>query len=200
MYLTEKQERIYGYIKEYIKDNNRPPSFTEIREHFGFSSLNAVYEHVDNLARKGFIKKGLPNQKRSITLTEENKRAVSIPLLGLVRAGEPIDVCETVDYVDVPEEMLARGENVALRVTGNSMIDGNICDGDVIIVKRQSTAENGQVVVALINDQATVKEIHFHKDKIELRPRNPELKPIFVSKSEDFQIYGILVGMYRTYR
>jgi repressor LexA len=200
MYLTERQKRVYRFIKEYIKDNDMAPSYTEIREHFGFKSLNAVYEHIDNLVRKGFIKKGLPNQKRSITLADQKKRAVSIPLLGLVRAGEPIDVCETVDYVDVPEEMLARGENVALRVTGNSMIDGNICDGDVIIVKRQNTAENGQVVVALINNQATVKEIHFHKEKIELRPRNPEMKSILVSANEDFQIYGILVGMYRKYK
>lgn len=200
MHLTEKQERVYKFIKDYIEDNNRPPSYTEICGHLGFSSLNAVYEHLDSLARKGFIKKGLPNHKRSITLADQKKPAVSIPLLGLVRAGEPIDICEAVEYVDVPEDMLARGENVALRVTGNSMIDGNICDGDVIIVKRQSTAENGQVVVALINDQATVKEIHFHKDKIELRPRNPEVKPIFVSTGEDFQIYGILVGMYRKYK
>jgi repressor LexA len=200
MHLTERQKRVYTFIKEYIKDNDMAPSYMEIREHFGFSSLNAVYEHVDSLLKKGFIKKGLSNQKRSITIADQKKRAVSIPLLGLVRAGEPIDVCETIEYIDVPEEMLARGENVALRVTGNSMIDGNICDGDVIIVKRQHTAENGQVVVALINNQATVKEIHFYKDKIELRPRNPEMKAIFVGRSDDFQIYGILVGMYRKYR
>jgi repressor LexA len=200
MHLTEKQKRVYMFIKEYIKDNDMAPSYMEIREHFGFSSLNAVYEHIDNLVRKGFIKKGLSNQKRSITLADRKRRAVSIPLLGLVRAGEPIDVCESIEYIDVPEEMLARGENVALRVTGNSMIDGNICDGDVIIVKRQNTAENGQVVVALIDNQATVKEIHYHKEKIELRPRNPEMKSIFVNGSEDFQIYGILVGMYRKYK
>ena len=200
MHLTESQKRVYKFIKEYIKDNDMAPSYTEIKEHFGFKSLNAVYEHVDSLAKKGFIKKGQSNQKRSIMLVEQKKRAVSVPLLGLVRAGEPIDVCETVEYVDVPEEMLARGENVALRVVGNSMIDSNICDGDVIIVKRQSTAENGQIVVALVNSQATVKEIHFSKEKIELRPRNPELKPILVAKDADFQIYGILVGMYRKYR
>ncbi len=200
MHLTEKQKRVYMFIKEYIKNNDMAPSYLEIMEHFGFSSLNSVYEHLDNLIKKGFIKKGLSNHKRSITLTGRKKTAVSIPLLGLVRAGDPIEVCETVDYVDVPEEMLARGENVALRVTGNSMIDGNICDGDVIIVKRQNTAENGQVVVALINNQATVKEIHFHKGKIELRPRNPEMESIFVTGSEDFQIYGILVGMYRKYK
>ncbi len=200
MYLTEKQKRVYKFIKEYIKEKDMSPSYTEIGEHLGFRSLNAVHEHLDNLARKGFIKKGLSNQKRSITLADQRKRAVSIPLLGLVRAGEPIDACETVDYIDVPEEILAKGENVALRVTGNSMIDGNICDGDVIVVKRQNTAENGQVVVALVDGRATVKEIHFHKEKIELRPRNPEMRSIFVSMNEDFQIYGILVGMYRSYR
>lgn len=200
MYLTEKQQQIFKFIKDYIKQNNISPSYAEIKERFGFKSLNAVYEHLDNLSRKGFIKKGLSNQKRSITLPNQKKSSASIPLLGLVRAGEPIDVCETVEYVDVPEEMLAKGENVALRVTGNSMIESNICDGDVIIVKRQNTAENGQIVVALIENQATIKEIHFHKDKIELRPRNPEMKSLFVNAEEDFEIYGVLVGMYRKYK
>lgn len=176
------------------------PSFLEIQEHFGFKSLNAVYEHVDNLYKKGFITKGLSNEKRSITLTEQKKRAVSIPLLGLVRAGEPIEACEAVEYVDVPEDMLARGENVALRVTGDSMIESNICDGDVIIIKRQSTAENGQIAVAIIDNKATIKQIYFHKDKIELRPRNPEMKPIFITGDKDFQIYGTLVGLFRKYR
>ncbi len=200
MNLTEKQKRIYEFIKEYIETNNMSPSFLEIREYFGFKSLNAVYEHVDNLVRKGFIRKGLSNQKRSITLTEQKKNSVSIPLLGLVRAGEPIDVHETAEYIDVPEEMLARGENVALKVTGSSMIESNICDGDIIIVKRQSVAENGQIAIAIIDNQATIKQIYYHKNKIELRPRNPEMKPIFITGDKDFQIYGVLVGLFRKYR
>ena len=200
MYLTERQKRVYRFIKEYIETNDMSPSYTEIKGHLGFKSLNAVHEHVDNLVRKGFIKKGLSNQKRSITLTEQKRSAVSIPLLGLVRAGEPLDVCEVIEYVDVPEEILARGENVALKVIGDSMIESGICDGDVIIVKRQNTAENGQIVVALLDNQATVKEIHFNRDKIELRPRNPEMTSLFISANEDFQIYGVLVGLYRRYQ
>jgi repressor LexA len=200
MHLTEKQKRVYSFIKEYIEANDMSPSFLEIQDHFGFKSLNAVYEHVDNLVKKGFIKKGLSNRKRSMSLTDQKKNAVSIPLLGLVRAGEPIEVCEAVEYVDVPEEMLARGENVALRVTGDSMIESNICDGDIIIVKRQSNAENGQIAIAIIDNRATIKQIYFHKDKIELRPRNPEMKPIFITGDKDFQIYGTLVGLFRKYR
>ncbi len=200
MHLTEKQKKIYNFIKEYIETNDMSPSFLEIQEYFSFKSLNAVYEHVDNLIRKGFINKGPSNQKRSITLTQQKKNAVSIPLLGLVRAGEPIEVCEVVEHVDVPEEMLAKGENVALKVTGNSMIDSNISDGDIVIVKRQSTAENGQIAIAIIDNQATIKQIYFHKDKIELRPHNPEMKPIFITGDKDFQVYGILVGLYRNYR
>ncbi|MBN2038815.1 MAG: transcriptional repressor LexA [Spirochaetes bacterium] len=200
MYLTEKQKRVYKFIKEYIEENDLSPSYTEIKEYFGFSSLNAVYEHIDNLVRKGFVQKGSSNQKRSITLTGISKRAVSLPMVGLVRAGAPIDAYELREYIDVPEEILAKGENVALTVTGNSMIESSICDGDVIIVRRQNTAENGQIVVALINNQATVKEIHFHENQIELRPRNSEMNPIFVNSDDDFQIYGVLVGMYRKYR
>lgn len=199
MHLTEKQKRVYKFIREYIETNEMSPSFLEIQDYFGFKSLNAVYEHVDNLVRKGFLRKGLSNEKRSISLTDERRRSVAIPLLGLVRAGEPIEVCETVDYIDVPEEMLARGENVALQVTGDSMIESNICDGDIIIVRRQSTAENGQIAIAIIDNQATIKQIYYHKDKIELRPRNPEMKPIFISGDKDFQIYGTLVGLFRRY-
>jgi len=200
MHLTEKQRRVYRFIKEYIEANDMSPSFVEIQDYFGFKSLNAVYEHVDNLVKKGFIKKGLSNKKRSMALAEEKKNSVSIPLLGLVRAGEPIEACEAVEYVDVPEEMLARGENVALRVTGDSMIESNICDGDVVIIKRQSTAENGQIAVAIIDNKATIKQVYFHKDKIELRPRNPEMKSIFITGNGDFQIYGVLVGLFRKYR
>jgi repressor LexA len=200
MYLTEKQKRIYEFIREYIEEKDMSPSYSEIKEYFGFSSLNAVNDHIDNLIKKGFIQKGSSNQKRSITLAGRAARAVSVPLLGLVRAGEPIDVCEVSEYIDVPEEILAKGENAALRVTGNSMIDSNICDGDVIIVRRQSTAENGQIVVALVDNRATVKEIHFHKDRIELRPHNTEMKPIYVGPDQELQIYGVLVGMYRRYR
>ncbi len=200
MNLTEKQRRVYSFIKEYIEENDISPSFIEIRDYFGFRSLNAVYEHVDTLVKKGLIKKGLSNKKRSMTLAEQKRASVSIPLLGLVRAGEPIEACEAVEYVDVPEEMLGRGENVALRVTGDSMIESNICDGDVVIIKRQSTAENGQIAVAIMDNKATIKQIYFHKDKIELRPRNPEMKPIFISGSADFQIYGVLVGLFRKYR
>lgn len=200
MYLTEKQKRVYKFIKDYIEEKDLSPSYTEIKEYFGFNSLNAVYEHIDNLVRKGFIRKGLSNQKRSLVLADRSKRAVSLPMVGLVRAGEPIDAYELSEYIDVPEEILAKGENVALKVTGNSMIESSICDGDVIIVRKQNTAENGQIVVALINNQATVKEIHFHKDRIELRPSNAEMNPIFVNPDEDFRIYGVLVGMYRKYR
>jgi repressor LexA len=199
MHLTEKQKRVYDFIKEFIQEHDMPPSFTEIKEYFGFGSLNAVNDHIENLVRKGFLRKGLSNQKRSIALTEERKSAISLPLLGLVRAGQPIDVCETLDYVDVPEDMVAKGENVALRVIGNSMIESGICDGDTIIVRRQTTAENGQIVVALIDNQATIKEIQYNKGKIELLPHNSDMESILVKPDQDFQVYGVLVGMYRKY-
>ncbi len=199
MYLTEKQKRIYEFIKNYIARNKIAPSYEEIKEKFGFRSLSTVFEHLQTLEKKGFIQKGGYNQKRAIQLVNFGKRTVTIPLVGTVAAGSPLEVYETIEYIDVPEEMLGDGENVALKVRGDSMIDSGIFDGDIVIVKRQSTAENGQIVVAVIDGEVTIKRIYYHKNEIELRASNPNVKPIIVTPDKDFKIYGILIGLYRRY-
>lgn len=199
MYLTDRQKEIYNFIKDYIKKRGIAPSYEEIKKEFGFKSLGTVFEHLKTLEKKGYIQKGSYNQKRAIQIVDFGKKSLTIPLVGIVAAGSPLEVYETIDYIDVPEEMLGKGENVALKVKGNSMIDSGIFDGDIVIVKRQSTAENGQIVVAIIDGEVTIKKIYFHKDTIELRASNPKVKPIFVTSDKDFQIYGVLVGLYRKF-
>ena len=199
MYLTSRQREIYNFIKDYIEKNGIAPSYEEIKKRFGFKSLGTVFEHLKNLEQKGYIQKGNYNQKRAIQIIDFGKKTVTIPLVGIVAAGSPLEVYETIEYIDVPEEMLGSGENVALKVKGDSMIDSGIFDGDTVIVKRQSTAENGQIVVAIVEGEVTIKKIYFHKDKIELRASNPKVKPIFVTAGQEFQIYGVLVGLYRKF-
>ncbi|RKY03807.1 MAG: repressor LexA [Spirochaetes bacterium] len=199
MYLTDRQKEIYNFIKDYIKKRGIAPSYEEIKKEFGFKSLGTVFEHLKTLEKKGYIQKGNYNQKRAIQIVDFGKKSATIPLVGIVAAGNPLEVYETIDYIDVPEEMLGKGENVALKVKGNSMIDSGIFDGDIVIVKRQSTADNGQIVVAIIDGEVTIKKIYFHKDTIELRASNPKVKPIFVTSDKDFQIYGVLVGLYRKF-
>lgn len=199
MYLTEKQKRIYQFIKQYIDRYDIAPSYEEIKKRFGFRSISTVFDHIKTLERKGFITKGGSNQKRSIRLINFGKRSVTIPLLGTVAAGKPLEVYEIQESVEVPEEMLSNGENVALRVRGESMIDSGIHDGDIVIVKRQNRAENGQIVIAIVEGEVTVKRIYFNKDSVELRASNPSVKSIFVKEGQDLQIYGILVGLYRRF-
>jgi repressor LexA len=199
MYLTERQRTIYDFIKEYIEVHDIAPSYEEIRSRFGFHSLSTVFEHIRTLERKGAISKGKSNEKRAIRIADFGKRSVTIPLVGTVAAGRPLEVYEIQETIDVPEEVLSRGENVALRIRGDSMIESGIHDGDVVVVKRQTSAESGQIVVALVDGEVTIKRIYFHRDRIELRASNPEVESIYVNRGQEFTIYGILVGLYRKY-
>jgi repressor LexA len=199
VYLTEKQREVYEFIKRYIDTHDIAPSYEEIKDHFGFKSISTVFDHIRMLERKGVLLRGGSNQKRALQLVSFGKRSVTIPLVATVAAGSPLEVYEIEESVDVPEEMLGGGDNVALKVRGNSMIDSGIFDGDVVIVKRQNTAENGQIVVALVDGASTIKRIYYHRDHIELRASNPEVAPIFVTEGQTLEIYGILVGMYRKY-
>jgi repressor LexA len=199
LYLTDKQKQIYRFIEGYINAHDIAPSYEEIRQHFGFKSISTVFDHVRMLEKKGVLTRGGLNRKRSLELVSYGKRSVTIPLVATVAAGSPLEVYEIEESVDVPEEMLGGGENVALRVRGSSMIDSGIFDGDIIIVKRQNTAENGQIVVALVDGGATVKRVYFHGDRVELRASNPQVAPLFVTADQQLEIYGILVGLYRTF-
>ena len=163
MPLTKRQSEILGYLQRHIQEQGYAPSFEEIAEQFGFQSLATVHEHLTNLERKGYIRRSY-NESRSIEVLPPRgtSAASEIPLLGKVAAGTPIESLMHQETIAVPDQMLPRrGPNYALRVQGTSMIDEHIMDGDVVVVHGKQTAENGEMVIALVNgSEATVKKFY----------------------------------------
>jgi SOS regulatory protein LexA len=201
MPVTAKQRRVFEFIRRYMESNQEPPTIAEIGRQFQMSSSASVHSILSNLEREGLIKR-IPNVSRGIQILEqpENGEKNAIPLLGVVAAGLPIEAILSHDTVVVPSDMQGRGRTFALRVRGDSMIDENIQDGDIIIVSSQKTAENGQVVVALIDgNYATVKKFYREPDFIRLEAANPQFKPIFVKTPERIQIQGVVRGLIRKY-
>jgi len=202
MPVTAKQKRVFEFIRRYIESNHEPPTIAEIGRQFQMSSSASVHAILIALERDGLIKR-IPNVSRGIQIVEQETPAEEsndIPLLGTVAAGQPIEAILSHDTVSVPKDMQGRGRTFALRVRGDSMIDVNIQDGDVIVVASQKTADNGQVVVALIDgNYATVKKFYREPDFIRLEPANPQFKPIFIQTPERIQIQGVVRGLTRTY-
>ncbi|HEX7295394.1 MAG TPA: transcriptional repressor LexA [Pyrinomonadaceae bacterium] len=201
MAITVKQKRIYDFILRYMESNQEPPTIAEIGRQFEMSSPASVHSIITALEREGLIKR-IPNVSRGIQLVEEpsNNGEDEVPLLGTVAAGQPIEAILSHDTVSVPKGMQGRSRTFALRVRGDSMIDENIQDGDIIIVASQKTAENGQVVVALIDgNYATVKKFYREPEFIRLEPANPQFKPIFIKTPERIQIQGVVKGLIRKY-
>ena len=202
MPLTKRQKEILDYIGSFIEEMGYAPSFEEIAESFGYSSLATVHEHLSNLERKGYIRKSY-NESRSIELVSREAGAPSLelPLLGAVAAGLPIEAVQDTETLAVPPDMVnRRRDNYVLRVEGNSMIEEQIRDGDYIVIQAQSTAEDGQIVVALVQgDSATVKKLYREAGgRIRLQPANPTMKPIVVDAA-DVRIQGVVVGVIRKY-
>ena len=198
MKLTEKQKEFLGYISQYMEDWGRSPSFEEICSHFGFSSYNTVTTYLKALERKGYVR--LPkkkNQKRAIeVLSPVETKRFEFPLLGRVAAGEPIEAVEDVDVIEVPPIMVGSGDHFVLEVKGDSMKDDGILDGDFVVVRKQPTAENGETVVALVNNEATIKKYYKMKRQVELRPAHEGMEAIVVRKG-DLRIQGKVVGVIR---
>jgi len=202
MPLTKRQKEILDYIESFIQDRGYAPSFEEIAEEFGYSSLATVHEHLSNLERKGYIRKSY-NESRSIELVaaESGTPAVELPLLGAVAAGMPIEAVPDNETLAVPPDMVSRRkDNYVLRVEGNSMIEEQIRDGDYIVVQAQSHAEDGQMVVALVaGEAATVKKLYREAGgRIRLQPANSTMEPIYVP-ARDVRIQGVVVGVIRKY-
>ncbi len=202
MPLTKRQKEILDHIESFIGKNGYAPSFEEIADAFGYSSLATVHEHLSNLERKGYIRKAY-NESRSIELIGAafGSKVVELPLLGAVAAGLPIEAIEQQETLSVPPDMVQSGkENFVLRVEGESMIDEQIRDGDYIVVCSQETAEDGQMVVALVGgDSATVKKLYREPDgRIRLQPANPSMAPI-IEDASNVQIQGVVVGVIRKY-
>jgi repressor LexA len=196
--LTKRQQVVFEFIKGYIQTHGVSPSYEEIRRNFGFGSYNSVQKHLKSLVAKGFLKTPWDNQKRALTLVEPGPATAILPLLGRVAAGRPIEAIAHPETVEVPEMLLRGEDNFALRVVGDSMVDEGIRDGDIVIVKRQRDAENGQTVVALIGDDATIKQYYRRGTRVELRPANARVSSIIVDEG-DLQVQGIVVGLIRKF-
>jgi SOS regulatory protein LexA len=193
--LTKRQAQILNFIKKYSQKHGYSPSLEEIADKFSFSSLSTVHYHLSQLQEKGLISRQdyIP---RSIQLEEPNEPVVEIPLAGLIAAGEPIEAIEQTETITVPKSMLSpNGEHYALKVKGNSMIDEGIFDNDIVVIRKQEVADNGTIVVALINgNEATLKKIYKEKNGFRLQPANPKLKPIFV---KELLVQGRVVSILR---
>jgi len=202
MPLTKRQKEILDFIHGFIDEHGYAPSFEEIAQAFGYSSLATVHEHLSNLERKGYIRKSY-NESRSIEMMPEEGTvaAVGLPLLGAVAAGLPIEAIQEQESLSVPLDMVRPGrDNFVLKVEGNSMIDEQIRDGDYIVVSSQPTAADGEVVVALVGgDSATVKKLYREEgNRIRLQPANPAMDPILVD-ADDVAVQGVVVGLIRRF-
>jgi repressor LexA len=200
MAITARQKRVLDYIKHYFETHHEAPTIAEIGKEFGMSSSASAHHVVSLLEREGLIRR-IPNVSRGIELAEEGAADQSeIPLLGVVAAGAPIEAVLNYETVCIPRDMIRQGRMFALRVRGDSMIDEQIRNHDVIILKSQSTAENGQTVVALIDgSDATVKRFYGGRGQVRLEAANPDYKPIVIRPPERVQIQGVVVGVIRRY-
>jgi repressor LexA len=201
MKLTDKQKAVLSYIAQYMEAWGRSPSFDEIRARFGFSSYNTVTTYLRILERKGYIRRPKKkNQKRAIeVISPVETRRFEFPLLGRVAAGKPIEAVEDVNAIEVPPAMIGSGDHFVLQVKGDSMQEEGILSGDYVVVRKQPTAENGETVVAVINNEATVKKYYRRNGEVELRPAHAGMASIRV-KEGDLRIQGKVVGVVRYYK
>ena len=202
MSLTKRQREILSFLSEYNEANGYAPSFEEIASQFNYNSLATVHEHLSNLERKGYIKRAY-NESRAIEIlpSEVYQRAVELPLLGAVAAGAPLESMMTGETMAVPDGFLRRGgSHYVLRVRGESMIEEQIRDGDYVVINDRQSADNGEMVIALLdNSGATVKRYYRERDgRIRLQPANDTMSPLFVHE-DDVRIQGIVVGVLRRY-
>ena len=195
--LNVQENRVFDYLKEQIREKGYPPSVREICAALGFKSTSSAHQYIARLAEKGYIDKG-DLKTRAIKIVGDEP-TISIPIVGKVAAGEPILAQENIeDYFSIGESFFSqsdlKNDTFVLKVQGESMINAGINNGDYIIVTRQDTARNGQIVVAMIDGDATVKTFYKEKDHVRLQPENDTMEPIIV---KDVQIVGKVVGLFR---
>ena len=198
--LTRRQREILDFLAEFIEQHGYAPSLEEIGRRFGLSSLATVHKHLTNLEAKGFIRRAW-NRSRSVELvpTRVGRRAVELPLLGTVAAGAPIEAVASAETIAAPEDIVAARDSYALRVRGDSMIDEQIRDGDIVIVEDRKSADNGEMVIALLDGaDVTLKKFYRDDGRIRLQPANPALRPLVV-EPDQVQIQGVVVGVMRRY-
>jgi repressor LexA len=237
--LSEKERAILAFIEQCLAETGGSPSYQEIKDHFGFASFNSVQNYLKQLTAKGYIQ--IPtNQKRAIQVVQnssalqqtfkepprrsllhtpgEREEVLSLPLLGKVAAGAPLEHFENNEFIDVaPSFVRNPGKSFALKVAGQSMIDDGIFDGDIIIVQKQATAANGEIVVATVDNESTVKRFFLKSERnsnetlafgkpnsrledkwVELRPANPTMQSMWY-KPQQVEIQGVVVGLIRKF-
>jgi repressor LexA len=198
--LTKRQREILDYLGEFIQQHGYAPSLEEIGRRFSLSSLATVHKHLTNLQEKGFIRRSW-NRSRSVEVvpTRSGGRALELPLLGFVAAGAPIEAIASNEAITVPEDLVGKRDTYVLKVRGDSMIDEQIRDGDFVIVEDRKTAENGEMVIALLGGaEVTLKKLYRENGRIRLQPANPTMQPLIVAP-EQLQIQGVVVGVMRKY-
>lgn len=209
MALTKRQMQVLDFLARFVEENTYCPSYDEIAKGLDLASLATVHKHITVLEKKGYLRRGA-NQSRSLELTprylQEVRRAkpaatsLTIPLLGRIAAGSPVESVEQKEVLNFAD-FAGNGNNYALEVRGDSMIDDHICDGDLILLERVSQARDGEIVVALVNGSDTTLKRFYREpgDKVRLQPANSALKPILVPATE-VQIQGRLLAVLRKYR
>lgn len=193
--LTERQKEIYHFIRQKIESRGYGPTVREIGEAFQIKSPNGVMCHLKALEKKGLITRE-EHAARAIQLVDHRPPAQGLPFLGKVAAGTPIQPADINERLEV-DSMFSGPNRFVLRVTGDSMVNDHIQDGDYVVIEHQETAPNGERVVAMIDNEVTLKRFYLEKDHIRLEPANDKMAPIIVDPSQDARILGILVGVIR---
>ena len=194
----ENQQRILDFIKAEIEDKGYPPSVREICAAVGLRSTSTVHAHLNHLEEKGLIRRDSTKPRALEVLDGTQARGRSVPLVGRVTAGQPILAIENIEeYLSLPQSVLGQGEMFSLRVEGESMIDAGIMDGDIVVLRQQDTAENGEIVVAMTpDDEATVKRIFYEDNRVRLQPENPTMQPIY---ADTVTVLGKLTALIRQF-
>ena len=198
--LTKRQREILDYLNEFIGQHGYAPSLEEIGRRFSLSSLATVHKHLTNLQEKGFIRRSW-NRSRSVELVSANvgTKAVELPLLGYVAAGRPIEAIAGSETIAVPDTLVGRRDSYVLRVKGDSMIDEQIRDGDFVIVEDRKSADNGEMVIALVGGlDVTLKKFFQENGRVRLQPANPTMQPMMLDPDQ-VQVQGVVVGVMRRY-
>ena len=203
--ISQKQSEILEYMKNEILNRGFPPSVREICEAVHLKSTSSVHSHLETLEKNGYIRRD-PTKPRAIEIVDDNfnlvrRETVNGPIIGKVSAGQPLLAVENIDgYFPIPSEYMPNNKTFMLVVQGDSMINAGIFNGDYVIVEQQPTAENGQKVVALVEDSATVKTFYKEDGHIRLQPENDTMEPIIVEQDQFFQILGKVIGVFRFMR
>lgn len=204
-YLTERQKEILEFIHAYQAERGVSPTHREICDHFGYSSYGTVYKHLRLLQEKGYIRRDW-NQKRGIELARSSvvaaavRNEVELPFFGRIAAGKPIEAVAGNERISVPQHLLKRrnSDHYVLEVVGESMIDEGIHEGDLVVVSRREQAQPGEMVVALVEDDATLKRFYPEGKRVRLQPANPNMQPIYVP-AKDVRVQGVVVGLMRRF-